>query len=121
MVHRVTKAVSSRYDPHLTTKGLSLNADERITADLDTLLASFAAELTNAAYAIALRHGIEDSWVDLELDLWRVLAETVKNWGAEIASGRTEAALNARAAICREESTYANRENHAHRRPGRVT
>jgi hypothetical protein len=87
-----------------------MNADERITADWDTLLANFAAELTSAAYPIALRHGIEDSWVDLELDLWRVLAETVKKWGAEIAAGRTEAALNARAANCREESTYANRQ-----------
>ena len=85
------------------------------------LLANFAAELTNAAYPIALRHGIEGSWVDLELDLWRVLAETVKKWEAEIAVGRMEVALNARAATCGEESTYANCENHAHHRSGRAT
>jgi hypothetical protein len=53
-----------------------MNADERITADWDTLLANF---------------------------------------------GRMKVALDARAATCREESTYANRENHAHRRSGRAT
>ena len=103
-----------------------MNADERITADWDTLLANVAAELTNAAYPIALRHGIEGSWVDLELELWRVLAETVKKWEAEItehfiARLRMRFDLNARAATCREESTYANRANHAHRRSGRAT
>jgi hypothetical protein len=106
-----------------------MNADERIPGDGDAFLATFAAELTNAAYPIALRHGLGGSWVDLELDLWRVLAETVKKWGAEIAPDRIGAccvvaqggALDARAATFREESTYANRENHAHCRPGRAT
>jgi hypothetical protein len=67
-----------------------MNADERIPCDRDTFLDTFAAELTNAAYPIALRHGLGGSWVDLELDLWRVLAETVKKWGAEIAGDRIE-------------------------------
>jgi hypothetical protein len=35
----------------------------------DTLLANFAAELTSAAYSVALRHGTAGMWVDLELDL----------------------------------------------------
>ena len=38
----------------------------------------FAAELTAAAYCVALRHGAGDKWLDLELDLWRVLTETVR-------------------------------------------
>ena len=38
----------------------------------------FAAELTVAAYGVALRHGAGDKWLDLELDLWRVLTETVR-------------------------------------------
>src|SRR5580693_5776677 len=33
-------------------------------------LDAFAAELSDAAYQIALRHGLPDSWVDLELELW---------------------------------------------------
>ena len=57
------------------------------TFNRDTLLENFAAELTNAAYPIALRHGMRGSWIDLELGLWRVLAETVKRWGQESPSG----------------------------------
>jgi hypothetical protein len=39
--------------------------------------ARFAAKLTDAAYAVALRHGVSGSWIDLQLDLWRVLTEAV--------------------------------------------
>jgi hypothetical protein len=49
----------------------------------DTLLENFAAELTTAAYAVALRHGVEDGWLDLELELWEVLKQTVKKSGQE--------------------------------------
>ena len=49
----------------------------------DTLLENFAAELTSAAYAVALRHGVEDKWLDLELELWEALKETVKKCGQE--------------------------------------
>jgi hypothetical protein len=41
-------------------------------------LASFTAELTDAAYTAALRHGVTGSWIDLQLDLWRVLTEAVE-------------------------------------------
>ena len=41
-------------------------------------LASFTAKLTDAAYAVALRHGVSGSWIDLQLDLWRVLTEAVE-------------------------------------------
>jgi hypothetical protein len=41
-------------------------------------LASFTAKLTDAAYAVALRHGVSGSWLDLQLDLWRVLTEAVE-------------------------------------------
>ncbi|HEX4131072.1 MAG TPA: hypothetical protein VHZ24_13605 [Pirellulales bacterium] len=44
----------------------------------DTLLENFAAELTSAAYAVALRHGVEDKWLYLELELWEALKETVE-------------------------------------------
>ncbi len=44
-------------------------------------LDAFAAELSDAAYQIALRHGLPDSWVDLELDLWSAVASTLKNLG----------------------------------------
>src|SRR5260370_11652263 len=49
----------------------------------DTLLENFAAELTCAAYPIALRHGMAGSWLKVELGLWRALVETVKKWARE--------------------------------------
>ena len=49
----------------------------------DTLLENFAAELTSAAYSVALRHGIRCSWIKVELGLWRALAETVKKWARQ--------------------------------------
>jgi hypothetical protein len=47
----------------------------------DALLETFAAELTLAAYHVALRTRTQGTWLDLELDLWRALADTVKTWG----------------------------------------
>lgn len=36
-----------------------------------------AAELANAAYAVALRYEKSVPWLDLELDLWKVVSETM--------------------------------------------
>jgi hypothetical protein len=55
-----------------------------LVADTDHTLEVFAAELTAVAYPVALRHGVGDKWLDLELDLWRVLSETVKKLGREL-------------------------------------
>jgi hypothetical protein len=49
----------------------------------DPQLENIAAELTGAIYPLVLRHGLRVSWLDLELDLWRALAETVKKVGRE--------------------------------------
>ncbi len=40
--------------------------------------AILAAELTNVAYAVALRHGVSGWWIDLQLDLWAMLAQAVE-------------------------------------------
>ena len=53
-------------------------------ADRDALLETFAAELTLAAYRVALRTRTQGTWLDLELDLWRALADTVKTWGKQL-------------------------------------
>ena len=53
------------------------------TCNRDTLLENFAAELTSAVYPLVLRRGMRGSWLDLELGLWRALAETVKRVGHE--------------------------------------
>ena len=56
-------------------------SDSRGTAhDLDTSPDELAAELTSAIYPIVLGSRPRDSWVAVELDLWKALSETVKRW-----------------------------------------
>jgi hypothetical protein len=54
----------------------------------DTRLETFAAELTLAAYEVALRTKTWGTWVDLELGLWRALADTLKMWGKDNLLGK---------------------------------
>jgi hypothetical protein len=44
--------------------------------DLD----DFIAELTAAAFPIVLRHKGGQEWLDLELDLWHTMSQTVHKW-----------------------------------------
>ena len=44
---------------------------------------NIAAELTSAVYAVMLRRGVEGSWLDLELSLWRALSEAVRKAGLD--------------------------------------
>ncbi len=46
-------------------------------------LDSLVAQLTEAAYPVALRHGERGSWVDLELDLWKALGQAMRQWEQE--------------------------------------
>ena len=39
-----------------------------------------AAQLARAAYRVALKHGIEGSWIELELEMWDVLAHTLSGY-----------------------------------------
>ena len=61
-----------------------MNDTARLTADREALLDHFAAKLTRAAYHVALQHGAAGTWLDLKLDLWQALANTVKEWGRSI-------------------------------------
>ena len=65
-----------------------MNDNARATADRDALLDTFVAELTRAAYHVALRHGAAGTWLDLQLDLWQALADTVKQWGRKSSPGQ---------------------------------
>jgi hypothetical protein len=49
----------------------------------DSRLENFVAELTRAVYALVLRRGLKDSWLKVELGLWRALAETVQKWAQQ--------------------------------------
>jgi hypothetical protein len=44
------------------------------------LVETFAAGLTAAVYLVALRHGPGESWIELELALWKAVADTVDEW-----------------------------------------
>jgi hypothetical protein len=57
-----------------------MNGDFKTSVERDALLETFAAELTLAAYRVALRTRTRGTWLELELELWRVLADTVKMW-----------------------------------------
>ncbi len=61
-----------------------MNGDFQAPVNRDALLETFAAELTLAAYRVALRTRTQATWLDLELDLWRELADTVKTWGSQL-------------------------------------
>ena len=56
-------------------------SDNHHTADgRDTRIENFAAELTCAVYPVVLRRGLKESWLKVELGLWRALAVTIKKW-----------------------------------------
>jgi hypothetical protein len=57
-----------------------MNDHRTALADAEESLAALAAELTAAAYPVALRHTVGDRWLDLQLELWHVLSEAVKKW-----------------------------------------
>ncbi len=61
-----------------------MNEKPETAVNRDALLESFAAELTVAAYRVALRTTKQGAWLDLQLDLWRALADTVKTWEREL-------------------------------------
>ena len=55
-----------------------MNASNALAVAPDSSLETFAAEVTEAVFPVALRYGVGDRWLDLELDLWRALSETVE-------------------------------------------
>jgi hypothetical protein len=62
--------------------------NKRATKEQNAYPGIFAAELTDAAYRVALRHGVSGSAIDLELNLWHVIAEKVRIWEQEVAPER---------------------------------
>jgi hypothetical protein len=63
-----------------------MNRNVKTPVNRDALLETLAAELTLAAYRVALRTRTEGTWLDLELDLWRALADTARTWGEGMGS-----------------------------------
>jgi len=44
----------------------------------DIQLENFAADLADAAYRVALQHGVGDRWLELEVDLWGAMTEAIE-------------------------------------------
>ena len=61
-----------------------MDNDSGAAANRDALLEALAAELTLAAYRVALRTRAQGTWLDLELGLWNALTDTVKSRGREL-------------------------------------
>jgi hypothetical protein len=66
-----------------------MHDNARAPADRDALLDNFAAELTRAVYHVALRHAPAATWLDLQLELWRAVADTVNRWGSKPPPGQS--------------------------------
>ena len=60
-----------------------MKTDEATGRTLNTTLEDFVAELTAAAYVVALRHGAGHPWLDLELELWRALTDAARKWNRD--------------------------------------
>ena len=52
-------------------------------SDQDDPLDKFAAELTDAAYPIALKYGIAGSSLDLELEIWKTFIDLLHRKSSE--------------------------------------
>jgi hypothetical protein len=77
-------------------------ANSGTSTDHETLLDNFTAQLTEAAYLVALRHDGDDSWIDLKLDLWEVLADAIHKHRRELSRGSAGSkTVDARAEVSR--------------------
>jgi hypothetical protein len=61
-----------------------MNERNTTQSDEEAVLDTFAAELTRAAYPIALKYGVSGSSLDLELEIWQTLTELVRKRGHEL-------------------------------------
>ena len=61
-----------------------MNGDLDTPVNPDALLETFAAELTLSAYRVALQTRTRATWLELELELWKALADTVETWRRQL-------------------------------------
>jgi hypothetical protein len=56
-----------------------MNVEPVAGGERDVALENLAAELTDAAYRVALQHGVGAKWLELQLDLWAALRQTIQD------------------------------------------
>ena len=81
------RVAMTRRKSNVTAQKPFVTDTARATADRAVLLEAFVAELTSAAYHVALRHGA-GQWLDLQLRLWNALADTVEQWARKSSPGQ---------------------------------
>jgi carbon storage regulator len=64
-----------RESPGTLAEPVPSTADE----DRDAFAEILAAELTSAVNPVLVRHAASGQWLDMELELWKVLTESIKN------------------------------------------
>jgi hypothetical protein len=65
-----------------------MNANEKIAADAEQMLDSFAADVADAAYPIALKYGFSgSSLVTLELEIWNAVTGVAHKHAKELLAG----------------------------------
>jgi len=61
-----------------------MNIKNSTSENQEACLEELAAELTDAAYRVALQHGVAGASVDLELALWHRLGDKVREWKQDL-------------------------------------
>jgi hypothetical protein len=61
-----------------------MSKEAETSRDQEELLDTFAAELTVAAYPIALKYGVSGSSLDLELEIWKTFIELLHRRSNEL-------------------------------------
>jgi len=64
-----------------------MDASDGPSTSREAYLDNVTAELTEAAYLVALRHSGEGSWIDLKLDLWDVLTSAIHKIRRQVPRG----------------------------------
>ena len=77
----VEPLVAGEQDPSLENLAADEDWELVIHGELHeqhTCMENLAADLTDVAYQVALRHGVGDKWLELQLDLWGELTEAIE-------------------------------------------
>jgi carbon storage regulator len=70
--------VVDRSEVHERRGEFAYECDWSQPAAVDPLVENLASDLTDVAYQVALRHGLGDQWLELQLDLWEALTEAIE-------------------------------------------
>jgi hypothetical protein len=71
-----------------SSKEFSMNGNVATRTRTDAALDAFAAELTDAAFPVALDHSAGTDWLDMQLELWRALEHAVKKLAPKLRDAR---------------------------------